>query len=134
MSRVKMIDISELNEDDYLIDVGNDSVNDLAEPKRERYTDEIAEPMFMYLGRMVKKQHFRAFVWNSDGKRMIANSYAEFKRLIESGDWFETKVEPKVEEFENIFDELAKDSERKKYGRKKKSNSQLGVIDDGANS
>lgn len=46
---------------------------------------------FQYLGRWVDKQHFRAFVYDENGKEKLANSYDEFMNLTSSGVWFESK-------------------------------------------
>lgn len=48
---------------------------------------------FQYLGRWVDKQHFRAFVYDKDGKEKLANSCKEFEDLTASGIWFASKLE-----------------------------------------
>lgn len=40
----------------------------------------------LYLGRWVSREHFRAFVYNKEGKKLV-NSYDEFSKLISSGIW-----------------------------------------------
>lgn len=52
------------------------------------------ENQFLYLDRWVSKDSFRAFVYNQTGSK-LANSYLEYKELIESGLWFPEKVEKK---------------------------------------
>ena len=54
------------------------------------------EDQIMYLGRWVSLKNFRAYVYNATTSK-LANSYDEFKKLIESGLWFATlaDVEPK---------------------------------------
>lgn len=47
---------------------------------------------FIYLNRPVNKEHFRAWVYNNEG-RMIVNSYDEFIAAIDSKKWFESKGE-----------------------------------------
>ena len=46
------------------------------------------EGQFQYKGRWVNKEHFRAFVYNSNGDQKLAGSYKEFHDLISSGIWF----------------------------------------------
>ena len=52
-----------------------------------------SENQIMYLGRWVDKNTFRAFVYNDEGQK-LANTYEEFKELIESGLWFTEKKKP----------------------------------------
>lgn len=47
---------------------------------------------FLYLGRYVEKANFRAFIYNVEGKSHLANSYAEYERMIASGIWFPTRI------------------------------------------
>jgi hypothetical protein len=46
---------------------------------------------FQYQGRWVNKDQFRAFVYDKKGKEKLANSYAEFIALTNSGIWFEDR-------------------------------------------
>lgn len=46
---------------------------------------------FLYLGRWVNKEHFRAFVYNDKHEQKLANSYQEFESLTQSGVWFASK-------------------------------------------
>ncbi len=46
-----------------------------------------------YLGRMVPKRGFRAFIHHSDGRKKIAESYDEFELFINSDGWFATQEE-----------------------------------------
>lgn len=52
--------------------------------------NEIEEPQVLYDGRWVTRDNFRAFVYNSTDKK-LANSYKEYRDLIESGLWFSNK-------------------------------------------
>lgn len=45
-----------------------------------------------YLGKWVSKEYFRAWVYNAAGKK-LANSWDEFTRLIDSGEWFASQDE-----------------------------------------
>ena len=51
----------------------------------------------LYLGRWVPREHFRAFVYNSTGTKLVEN-YEDFSKLISSGVWFAEKkdIEGKV--------------------------------------
>jgi hypothetical protein len=42
----------------------------------------------LYLGRMVPKDKFRAFIYASDGATKLVNSWDEFERHMETGLWF----------------------------------------------
>ena len=46
---------------------------------------------FQYIGRLVDKKTFRAFVYDKKGEEKLANSYDEFINLTSSGVWFATK-------------------------------------------
>ena len=49
----------------------------------------------LYLGRWVSREHFKAFVYNSGGQKLM-NNYQEFSEAISSGVWFaEEKDVPK---------------------------------------
>ena len=63
-----------------------------------------------YLGRWVDRDTFRAFVYNSSGKK-LCNSYDEFERLISSGVWKDSEHETEIE-IDNIV------SMKKRRGRK----------------
>lgn len=43
-----------------------------------------------YLGRMVDKDTFRAFVYGSDGAKKLAKSWSEYQALIATGVWHNT--------------------------------------------
>lgn len=60
------------------------------------------EAQVLYLGRWVSKEHFKAFVYKADDKK-LANSYDEFSNLISSGLW---RAEPvaSIEPETNIVD------------------------------
>jgi len=51
------------------------------------------ESEFQYKGRWVKKEHFRAFVYNDKGEQKLAGSYPQFEQLIGSGIWFASPVD-----------------------------------------
>lgn len=53
--------------------------------------DKNSSGQFLYLGRYMEKANFRAFIYNSEGKSHLANSYPEYERMISSGIWFPTR-------------------------------------------
>ncbi len=44
----------------------------------------------LYQGKWIPKEHFRTFVYGTKGQK-LANSYAEYEALINSGEWFISK-------------------------------------------
>jgi hypothetical protein len=68
------------------------------------------EHQFLYCGRWVEKDTFRAFVYNKEGKK-LAKSYPEFKSLICSGLWQEKPwVEPEPEPVQNFTEQEIEES------------------------
>jgi hypothetical protein len=67
-----------------------------------------APDQFMYLGRWVSRKNFRAYVYSTDEKTKLVNSYDEFDKSLESGEWFASK-------------ELAKPIPIVKSGKKQKN-------------
>lgn len=52
----------------------------------------------IYLGRRVNKEHFRAFIYASDGTKKLVHSWDEFQKHMETGIWFAHKKDiPKIE-------------------------------------
>ena len=52
-----------------------------------------------YLGRLVSKENFRAFIYAPNGVKKLVNSWDEFEKEMASGLWFATideAQEPKV--------------------------------------
>lgn len=49
----------------------------------------------IYLGRIVSKENFRAFIYASDGRQRLAESWDEFEALMQIGVWFATADEAK---------------------------------------
>lgn len=45
----------------------------------------------IYLGRIVNKDHFRAFVYNAKGEARCVDSWDEFESHMQSGIWFATE-------------------------------------------
>ncbi len=56
-----------------------------------------------YLGRLVSKEHFRAFIYGSDGSAKLVESWDEFEKHMQTGLWFADKQEPKeIEVIEEV--------------------------------
>lgn len=66
-------------------------------------TKSLNEPQVPYMGRFVNPKFFRAFVYNKDGEETLANSWDEFKKLISSGEWFESREAVKNSLSEDLF-------------------------------
>jgi hypothetical protein len=64
-----------------------DDNGEIVEPKSRK---SIVEPQFLYMGRLVNKRHFRAFVYGNEGVR-LAESHKEFEEMVGSGLWFESQ-------------------------------------------
>ena len=45
----------------------------------------------IYLGRIVEKENFRAFVYAPDGSTRLVDSWDEFEACMQSGLWFATQ-------------------------------------------
>lgn len=45
----------------------------------------------IYLGRIVEKKNFRAFIYGPNGEQRLAESWEEFEANMQSGIWFATK-------------------------------------------
>lgn len=64
---------------------------------KKKITDiNLHEGQFLYNGKWVNKEHFRAFVYNEKLDQRLARSYKEFESLLASGLWYEAKPEVKV--------------------------------------
>lgn len=51
--------------------------------------DQHSDAYFIYCGRLVSKNHFRAFIYGKEGQKLV-NSYREFAQEMASGLWFES--------------------------------------------
>ncbi len=49
-----------------------------------------------YLGRLVSKEHFRAFIYAPDGSQRLVESWDEFEANMQSGVWFATAEDAKA--------------------------------------
>ncbi len=49
----------------------------------------------IYLGRLVSKENFRAFIYAPDGSQRLVESWAEFEANMQSGVWFATAQDAK---------------------------------------
>ncbi len=50
----------------------------------------------IYKGRPVSEEGFRAFVYSKDGTRRLVNSWKEFEAHLQTGVWFDSKLEEEV--------------------------------------
>lgn len=44
-----------------------------------------------YLGRIVSKEHFRAFIYGADGQKKLVESWDSFEAHMQTGLWFASK-------------------------------------------
>ncbi len=42
----------------------------------------------LYLGRIVSKENFRAFIYSPDGSKKLVNSWVDFENHMKTGIWF----------------------------------------------
>jgi hypothetical protein len=47
----------------------------------------------IYLGKIVNKQNFRAFIYGADGQKRLVESWEAFEASMQSGIWFPTRKE-----------------------------------------
>lgn len=47
----------------------------------------------MYLGRIVDKKHFRAFIYDLTSQTKLVESWGDFESHMQTGIWFATKEE-----------------------------------------
>lgn len=50
----------------------------------------------VYLGRIVEKKNFRAFVYGSNEQKKVVNSWDEFEAAMQSGIWFASVEDAKA--------------------------------------
>lgn len=50
----------------------------------------------IYLGRLVSKENFRAFIYAPDGNQRLVESWAAFEANMQSGVWFATPEDAKA--------------------------------------
>ncbi len=53
--------------------------------------------LVQYLGRAVPKHNFRTYIFASDGRKKLVESYDEFDLFIHSDGWFATKEDAEAE-------------------------------------
>lgn len=71
----------------------------------------------IYLGRIVNKENFRTFIYDSSNNKKLVNSWNEFESHMGSGLWFSEPVPEKIPEITNRVDT---EETKTKRGRKKK--------------
>ncbi len=87
--------------------------------------EKMNETQTRYLGRIIDKKHFRAFIYATDGNKKLVESWTEFEKHISTGVWFDKKekaqivtLEPEAEEI--IHEEVAMQTRKKRAPRKQK--------------
>ena len=51
----------------------------------------MSDEQTIYEGRAISKMNFRAYVYGINGKKLLVNSWDEYKNKIASGEWFGKK-------------------------------------------
>jgi hypothetical protein len=69
----------------------------------------------IYLGRIVEKKHFRAFVHGSNGEKKLVESWEAFEAAMQSGIWFASLEDAQA------MKEIALEAEANKLDEKPKS-------------
>lgn len=79
----------------------------------------------IYLGRIVDKKNFRAFIHGANGQRRLVNSWEEFEANMQSGLWFATLEDALASKVVQEDEPLEIVQEIKKSRSKSKSKSKL---------
>jgi hypothetical protein len=74
-----------------------------------------------YMGKVVSKNNFRAYVYSPDGSQKLVESWDEYEECIASGVWFSTKEQAQ---------ERIKSEEPKKQEQKTNLKSKVTAIQD----
>lgn len=72
-----------------------------------------------YNGKNILPEHFRAFVYDANGGKVLCKNYLEYKKLVGSGVWFDKKPEPEKEP-EKEKEVKAEEPKQKQKGKKSK--------------
>lgn len=48
----------------------------------------------IYNGQSIPKEHFRVFLFNQEGNKILVNNWEQYESLIESGEWFDELPKP----------------------------------------
>jgi len=96
----------------------------------------------VYLGRIVQKKNFRAFVYGSNNEKKVVNSWDEFEAAMQSGIWFasiedakamKVSVEPEEEEAPPIEVPKPKPAPKPQSGKVKEPPQKAKkIVEDGA--
>lgn len=57
------------------------------------FMEYVMSDLVNYQGRMVSRENFRVYIFSSDGSQKLVNSYAEYLRHMDTGDWFATRMD-----------------------------------------
>jgi hypothetical protein len=77
------------------------------------------ETQAKYLGRIIDKRHFRAFVHAADGNKKLVESWNEFERHMATGVWFDKKVEALEVKLEPEIERIASEEAIAKVPKKR---------------
>ena len=86
----------------------------------------------IYLGKIVSKKHFRAYVYASNGQKKLVESWEEFEASMQSGIWFANTDDADVNK--RIPDGAetvgAGEKIKRKYKTKQKQKSNIEPVDE----
>lgn len=72
----------------------------------------------IYLGRIINKENFRAFIYGPNGQRRLVESWDEFEANMQSGVWFATQEEANESISPSKEEEPVQADEKPKSNRK----------------
>lgn len=84
----------------------------------------------IYLGRIVSKDNFRAFIYAPDGSQRLVESWEEFEANMQSGVWFSTKEDAKASIAIPEVNEKPKDALKPRSSKAKKVDEVAGTLSD----
>ena len=64
----------------------------------------------VYLGRIIPKEHFRAYIYKANGDKKLVNSWDEFEAHMETGIWFAEDINAKEVQTEEAIEKPKKKS------------------------
>ncbi len=82
----------------------------------------------IYLGNVVEKKNFRAFIYGPNGQRRLVESWEEFEANMQTGVWFATKEE--AEEPVSVVKDVEKQKAKPRAKPKPKAKPEPMIVDD----
>lgn len=73
----------------------------------------------VYLGRIVEKKHFRAFVYGPNGEKKLVESWDAFEACMESGLWFASTEDAEISKSKPVEPVEEEEIEVKPTGKSK---------------